>query len=70
MNATLSRAFVKSLIPQARYLNLGGHHCIDDHANDRYLSYRAPSRGKAWSIAAQFLMNKYPSASAVEEMKS
>jgi hypothetical protein len=57
MTAKFARSFVLSQVPQARYLNLSGTHCIDDHDNDRYLAYRANSRVAAWRIAAKFLMD-------------
>lgn len=44
MTAKDARTFVLEKMPQARYMNLDGCHCIDDHYNDRYLSYAAASR--------------------------
>lgn len=49
------RGFVLQVIPQARYMNLAGHHCIDDDYNDRYLAYGASSRAAAWREAKKFL---------------
>jgi hypothetical protein len=49
------RGFVLQIMPQARYMNLAGHHCIDDHHNDRYLAYAASSRAAAWREAKKFL---------------
>lgn len=49
------RQSVKAIIPQARYLNLNGAHCIDDDPNDRYLSYSCASRYMAWKEAYAFL---------------
>jgi hypothetical protein len=61
MNASLSRTYVKVLVPQAQYMNLNGCHCIDDHYNDRYLAYAAKSRRGAWREAARFLESrKFP----------
>jgi hypothetical protein len=51
------RQFVIQEIPQARYMNLAGHHCIDDHDNDRYLAYGQPNRAAAWREARRFLQN-------------
>lgn len=50
-----ARQFVLAYIPQARYMNLCGAHCIDDHYNDRYLAYHSPSRSAAWREAKGFI---------------
>lgn len=50
-----SRQFVLQVMPQARYMNLAGHHCIDDDYNDRYLAYGQSSRTAAWREAKKFL---------------
>jgi hypothetical protein len=49
------RAFVLQVMPQARYMNLAGHHCIDDDYNGRYLAYGQTSRAAAWREAKRFL---------------
>lgn len=49
------RSFVLQVIPQARYMNLAGHHCIDDDYNDRYLAYAELSRKAAWREAKKFV---------------
>jgi hypothetical protein len=49
------RSFVLQVMPQARYMNLAGNHCIDDDYNDRYLAYGASSRAVAWREAKKFL---------------
>jgi hypothetical protein len=48
-------SFVLQVMPQARYMNLAGNHCIDDDYNDRYLAYGASSRSAAWREAKKFL---------------
>jgi len=58
MTAKDARTFVMEKMPQARYMNLGGCHCIDDHYNDRYLSHAAASREVAWKEAARFLNHR------------
>jgi hypothetical protein len=55
MTPAEARKKVLELVPQAKYMNLSGCHCIDDYYNDRYLSYAATNRGKAWIEAAQYL---------------
>ncbi len=47
------REFVQNFVPNARYLNLDGNHCIDDHAGDRYLAYGRISRRQAWHAARE-----------------
>jgi dienelactone hydrolase len=50
-----NRAFVLSKVPQAKYKNLNGCHCIDNLSNNRFLSYAAKSREGAWKEAAEYL---------------
>lgn len=49
------RKLALELCPQARYMLLDGHHCIDDNYNDRYLAIRSRSRYMAWKEAYEFL---------------